>query len=240
RIQDRLAAVGRLASAVAHEIRNPLTSIAGSAHMLVSIPALADEHRQLFRIIVRESERLNQILSEFLDYSRERQYNFTPTDLVCLLEETLTLLPNRSAAPQRGVVITTDLSVPVAPTFADGDKLRQVIWNLCDNALRAMPQGGELRVALQRDSDFWVITVADSGRGISPESIENIFEPFQSGFPGGTGLGLAIVYQIVQAHSGHIAVLSAPGQGTEFTLHLRCLDPGEIPAAAPALAAATH
>jgi signal transduction histidine kinase len=96
-----------------------------------------------------------------------------------------------------------------------------VLWNLCSNALRAMTGGGTLKVSLRACGADWEIGIADTGRGISPQQIEKMFEPFQSKFEGGTGLGLAIVYQIVQAHDGKISVRSAPGQGTEVTLYLR-------------------
>ncbi len=103
----------------------------------------------------------------------------------------------------------------------DGDKLKQVFWNLCSNAIRAMPGGGILTVSLDQFEGKWRIRFQDTGAGISPQLIEKIFEPFQSGFEGGTGLGLAIVYRIIQAHEAHITVRSEPGKGTEFTLLFR-------------------
>jgi signal transduction histidine kinase len=218
RLKDRLAAVGRLAAGIAHEIRNPLTSIAGSVHVLSGISALSDEQRLLVQIVIRESDRLNNIISDFLAYAREKRYQMEEQDLVPLLQDTLTLIENGKPA---GIRIVRDWQVGRAFSTVDGDKIKQVLWNLCSNALRAMTGGGTLRVSLRACGADWEIGIADSGRGISPQQIEKMFEPFQSKFEGGTGLGLAIVYQIVQAHDGKISVRSAPGEGTEVTLYLR-------------------
>jgi two-component system sensor histidine kinase PilS (NtrC family) len=221
RMQDRLAAVGRLAAAIAHEIRNPLTSIAGSVGMLSGICDLSDEHRQLLQIVTRESERLNNIITDFLAYSRGKQYQFTKVDLLPLLEDTLTLLEHRLVAENTGIRIERHFGVQEALALADGDKIKQVFWNFSENAVRAMHGGGTLRVSVEAVGDDWQINFADTGPGINPQIIDKIFEPFQSQFEGGTGLGLAIVYQIVQAHEGKVWARSKPGQGSVFVLRLR-------------------
>jgi two-component system sensor histidine kinase PilS (NtrC family) len=204
RMQDRLAAVGRLAAAIAHEIRNPLSSIAGSASMLVSMPNLNDEHRQLLQIVTRESERLNGIITDFLAYSRNKQYKLADVDLLPLLEDTLTLLEHRLLAENTGIHIERKFAVTEAKALADGDKIKQVFWNFCENAVRAMKEGGVLTISVNVAGPDWNISFADTGPGISPQIVDKIFEPFQSQFEGGTGLGLAIVYQIVQAHDGKV------------------------------------
>jgi two-component system, NtrC family, sensor histidine kinase PilS len=214
RLRDRLTAVGRMAAGIAHEIRNPLSSIAGSAQMLSGNAALSDDQRALLSIITRESERLNSIIDDFLAYSRDRDFHFAMVDLCRLLSDTLSLLENQSAS----IRIERHFFAPMALAEADGDKLKQVFWNLCSNAVRAMPDGGTLTVMVDRVDRHWCIRFQDTGRGIPPQMMEKIFEPFQSGFEGGTGLGLAIVYRIVQAHEGQIAVSSEPGRGTTFTL----------------------
>jgi two-component system, NtrC family, sensor histidine kinase PilS len=223
RIQDRLAAVGRLAAAIAHEIRNPLTSIAGSVSMLSGAAEMTEEQRQLLQIVTRESERLNNIISDFLAYSRGKQYRFDRVDLVQLLDDTLTLLEHRLVAENTGIRIERNLKFHEAPTLADGDKVKQVFWNFCQNAVRAMKNGGTLTVSLESIGDDWQINFADTGHGMTPQQSEKIFEPFQSGFDGGTGLGLAIVYQIVQAHEGKVWARSRPDEGTTFVLRLRRL-----------------
>jgi two-component system sensor histidine kinase PilS (NtrC family) len=214
RLRDRLAAVGRLASGIAHEIRNPLSSIAGSVKMLSGIAALTDDQRALVGIVTRESERLNAIISDFLTYSRDRSFQATRIDLRQLLSDTLTLLENRPS----GIQIERNFAYDAAITQGDGDKLKQVFWNLSSNALRAMPNGGVLTVSLDQSQDDWRIRFQDTGEGIPSQLLEKIFEPFQSGFEGGTGLGLAIVDRIIQDHDARISVRSAPGKGTEFTL----------------------
>ncbi len=253
RMQDRLAAVGRLAAAIAHEIRNPLTSIAGSVSMLSGIPEMSEEHRHLLEIVTRESQRLNGIITDFLAYSRGKQYHFEKADLVRLLEDTLTLMRHRMTAENTAIAIEDRFSVPEAWVLADGDKIKQVFWNFAENAVRAMRDGGTLKVGIERLGDDWQVSFADTGTGMTPQQTEKIFEPFQSNFEGGTGLGLAVVYQIVQAHEGKVWARSKPGQGTTFILRLRRLDaerqasritPAEnsaapaLPAAAPAQLAA--
>ncbi len=223
RMQDRLAAVGRLAAAIAHEIRNPLTSIAGSVSMLSGLPEMNEDHRRLLDIVTRESQRLNAIITDFLAYSRTKKFQFDRVDLIRLVEDTLTLMDHRMAAEKTGIEIKRRF-VCEAWVLADGDKLKQVFWNLCENAVRAMKGGGTLTAAVESLGDDWQVSFMDTGMGMTPQQIEKIFEPFQSNFEGGTGLGLAIVYQIVQAHDGKVWARSKPGQGTTFVLRLRRLE----------------
>ncbi len=245
RMQDRLAAVGRLAAAIAHEIRNPLTSIAGSVSMLSGIPEMNEEHRQLLEIVTRESQRLNNIITDFLTYSRGKQYHFEKVDLVRLAEDTLTLMRHRMTTENTGITIESRFAVPEAWVLADGDKIKQVFWNFAQNAVRAMRGGGTLKVSIERQGDDWQVSFADTGTGMTPQQTEKLFEPFQSSFEEGTGLGLAVVYQIVQAHEGKVFARSKPGQGTTLILKLHRLDAEKqaacaLPAesfAAPALSA---
>jgi two-component system sensor histidine kinase PilS (NtrC family) len=127
-------------------------------------------------------------------------------------------------AENTGITIQRRFGVHEAYAIADGDKIKQVFWNVCENAVRAMTGGGTLTVSLESQGDDWQIGFTDTGAGMSPQQIEKIFEPFQSNFEGGTGLGLAIVYQIVQAHEGKVWARSKPGHGTTFVLRLRRLD----------------
>ena len=224
RMQDRLAAVGRLAAAIAHEIRNPLTSIAGSVSMLSGVPEMNEEHRRLLEIVTRESQRLNSIITDFLTYSRGKQYHFEKADLVRLVEDTLTLMRHRMISENTGITVESGFSVREAWVLADGDKIKQVFWNFAQNAVRAMPRGGTLKVSIEHQGDDWQVSFADTGTGMTPQQTEKLFEPFQSNFEGGTGLGLAVVYQIVQAHEGKVWARSKPGQGTTLVLRLRRLD----------------
>ena len=221
RVQDRLAAVGRLSAAIAHEVRNPLTSIAGCASLLAEMPDLNEEHRRLLQIVTRESERLNGIITDFLAFSRTKKFTFEYVNLIPLLEDTLTLLEQRLEAQNISIRVERRYAVDKAMAMADGDRMKQVFWNFCENALRAMGKGGTLTIGIEQHESDWQFTFADTGPGMSPQMIEKIFEPFQSGFEGGTGLGLAIVYQIVQAHEGKVFARSKQGQGCTFVLQLR-------------------
>jgi len=192
--------------------------------MLSELPEMNHEHRHLLDIVTRESQRLNGIITDFLAYSKPKQYQFERVDLVRLVQDTLTLLEQRMKAENTGIRIDRKFEVPDAWAIADGDKIKQVFWNFCENAVRAMCSGGTLTVTLESWGDEWQIGFSDTGTGMSAQQTEKIFEPFQSKFEGGTGLGLAIVYQIVQAHEGKVWARSKQEQGTTFILRLRRLD----------------
>jgi len=217
--KERMAALGRLSAAIAHEIRQPLTAMTGALKELARLAPLEDDDKKLVQIVSRESQRLNQIITEFLNYSREKSYSFVDLDMVSLIEETLLLL-ERNAATSSKVRIERNFTERQQRALADRDAIKQVFWNLCNNALRAMPHGGVLSVGVEADPDYVKISIRDTGTGFDRGMAGRLFEPFQSGFAGGTGLGLAIVYQILQAHKGRIRVETEPGHGSEFIVEL--------------------
>lgn len=220
RAKDRMATLGRLAAGITHEIRNPLASIAGSAKLLQGIANLNEDQAKLVDIVRRESARLDKLVSHFLAYSREQRFEFRPADLVNLLEETLLLLEQHPLFNRRCRVNRNFPKRPVIATI-DADKIRQVFWNICDNALKAMPRGGTLTAEIEDDRGENVrVVFGDTGVGFTPAQLEKIFEPFEPGSSHGTGLGLAIIHRIVTGHQGRIQVESRPGQGSRFWIEL--------------------
>jgi len=219
RTKDRMATLGRMAAGIAHEIRNPLASIAGSVKLLQSISELDEDQAKLITIVSRESERLNKLASDFLLYARDQRFEFHRVDVVNLLEETLLMVEHH---PLFSPAIHIDRKLPRRPVnmLADADKLRQVFWNICDNSLKAMPEGGTLTAQAEEVGKRVRVVLGDTGIGFTSVQLDKVFEPFQSGFSEGTGLGLALVYQIIRAHQGSIQVDSQPGKGARFVIDL--------------------
>ena len=219
RRQDRLAAIGRMAASIAHEIRNPLASMRGSIQMLRSEMDDESSQTELMEIILRESDRLNRIITDFLNYARPRSITQSRVDVGDLLHQTFALLQH---SPEISSTQSIEEQLPTEPAITEGDagQLKQVFWNLARNALQAMPNGGTLCARVETNSHNRLrISFSDTGRGMSPEQVEHLFEPFSS-TTGGTGLGLSIVYQIIRDHGGTINVRSLEGQGTTITIEL--------------------
>lgn len=212
---DRLAALGRLSANIAHEIRNPLASLTGAIEALATGATVAEERDRLTQIVLRESERLDQMIKAFLDYARPTALHLGRVDISEIVEEVLLLLEHRELPPGLKIVRTvpSGLAWPL-----DQHRLRQALWNLCLNAVQAMPTGGELTVEAGAHNNALRIAVSDTGEGIAAADLGHVFEPFFSTKDGGSGLGLALVHRIVHEHGGDIEVNSTPGLGTTFVL----------------------
>jgi two-component system, NtrC family, sensor histidine kinase PilS len=227
RVSEKLAAVGEMAAQLAHEIRNPLGAISGSAQVLMAEADVTDDQNRLLSIITRESRRLSDALNQFLYQARPARMGAGPVDLAPLIEEAVALLINGpEVKPEHRLNFQRDSGPHVC--LADADQLLQVFWNLARNGLEAMPAGGTLRVELLRRGDEVLLVVSDEGHGLGEGDPHLLFEPLRSGSRMGTGLGLAIVYRIVREHLGDITMRNTASQGTEVEVRL----PAVVPAAA--------
>ena len=219
RLKERMAAVGRMAAGIAHEIRNPLTAMQASVEILRSRANLPVKDERLLDILMRESDRLNQFIEDFLNYARPRKYQKQLLDLVPVLKDSVTLLRNSP-----GILDTHSIQLEIESQsiqiLGSADQLNQVFWNLAQNAIRAMPNGGELKIRLREmDGSAAQIVFQDSGIGMSQEEQAQLFQPFHSGFAGGLGLGLSIIFQIMEDHQGKISFESQKGRGTRVLLN---------------------
>ncbi len=218
---DRLAAVGRLSANMAHEIRNPLASISGAVEALAKELPPDQRRNRLLEIVLRESGRLNDLVSDFLEYARPAPLAPLLADMALLLDEVLLLIEHRSLPPNLKIIREYGESLVAR---VDPQQMRQAIWNLCLNAVQSIPDGsGEVRVGARLspgEPGGLQIWIADTGQGIAEEDLPHIYEPFYSTKPEGSGLGLALVYRVMQDHGGHIDVKTRPGEGTTFTLTL--------------------
>jgi two-component system sensor histidine kinase PilS (NtrC family) len=219
---DRLADLGRLAAGLAHELRNPLASMMGSVELLRAAAVAADD-RRLLDIVLREGNRLAQLVAEFLAFARPAPPRHEPVDLAQLAGETLDAFAHDPSAA--GVEVARQLAP--APVRAAAGQLRGVLWNLLLNAAQAVPAGepgarrGAVRVRCAPTPEGGAeLSVEDDGPGIAPADQDRLFTPFFTTKPEGTGLGLATVHRIVDAHGGTVAVASSPGQGARFTVRL--------------------
>lgn len=220
RRKDRLAAVGRVAAGLAHEIRNPLGAMRGAIQVLESKMPPESAQTSLMDIILRESDRLNSIITNFLGYARPAAVDFADTNVGEAIKDTLILLKHSPEVNENHRLVD-DLVDETIIISADAAQLKQIFWNLARNALQAMQDGGELRVGLETIPNNRIrIVFEDTGTGMSPDQVEQLFEPFSNSTSGGTGLGLSIVYQIVKDHNGAINVRSQKGKGTTITVEL--------------------
>lgn len=229
RRSDRLAGVGELAASIAHELRNPLASIRGSVELLSSELQVHDQHAQLMELILRESNRLNTIITDFLVFARMRPTQARPIALDGFLEDLQFQLQQHVAASGHGVEVHCRGYAPDLHLAADPEQLTQAILNLAINACEAMHGQGRLDVLVGRADEGCEVCVRDSGPGLPPDSLEDIFTPFVTTKQHGTGLGLPMVARIVHGHGGTVEARNNPAGGAEFVLRLPLASPEPEP-----------
>jgi two-component system sensor histidine kinase PilS (NtrC family) len=218
KLKEKWAALGELSSNIAHEIRNPLASLKGSIEMLKEDAIPRNQKQRLMEIALKEMERLNRIITDFLTYSRPTPSEFRRCELHNILDETLELL--KHVEQYRGNISICKKYTGTLEADVDPQKMRQVFWNLGLNAIEAMPQGGDLIVSTRSTDATAEIMFQDSGIGIGDHDVGRIFYPFFTTKENGTGLGLAIAYRIIEEHAGSINVKSNSGFGTTFEVIL--------------------
>lgn len=216
---QRLAAVGSLAAGVAHEIRNPLSSLKGFATYFRQRYGGVPDDVKMADIMIQEVDRLNRVITELLEFSRPLSLQRVETDAAALVRQVLDTIERQ--AGEKGIAVRAELPPGLPAVRIDPDRLTQVLLNLFLNALAAMDRGGVLSVGLALQENRTLrITVGDSGTGIRREDLGRVFDPYFTTKASGTGLGLAIVHRIVEAHDGEIRLDSEPGKGTTFTVLL--------------------
>jgi signal transduction histidine kinase len=216
---EKLAALGQLAAGIAHEIRNPLTSINILIHSLSENVPSGIPHKEDLKVIEEEIHRINEIVDQFLRFAKPAPPLLKKADVISIFEETLQLL--RPQIEKQGIVIQKEFQ-PLPPILMDREQMKQVALNLLLNAVQAMPEGGTLALRGRNSEDGqWIhISIQDSGMGIPGEDMNKLFDPFFSTKEGGIGLGLSIAHRIIDQHHGKIEVESTPGEGTLFTVWL--------------------
>ncbi len=216
---ERLSTLGKMSSMILHDIRNPISILRGFGEMIQLVSDDPEKVSQYAASSVKEADRLNRLANELLDYSRgEIRLDVRVTPVGDVIDLAVDSLEERFQ--RRGVSVTVRNEVPV-PVLLDADRMGRVLTNLCDNARKAMSKGDHLTVVARMEGEYVVFQVSDTGRGMEPDVVAHIFEPFYSSSPdGGTGLGMVIVKSVVEAHRGTIAVESVPGKGTTVTVRI--------------------
>lgn len=220
-LRERLAEAGRVSATLAHEIRNPLASISSAVQVLKSEFAGNGELGRLMEIIVRESNRVSQLLEQFLDFASPSKKMFSEIDLGMLLYEVQEMLRSSGELDGDKIRIDGNYLFRRVTYYGNPNHFKQIFWNLMKNALKAMPEGGKLSINFYNSRrDGLKIVISDTGIGMSEKDRENLFVPFYSGFGEGRGLGLATVKRLVEDYDGKIQINSDPGRGTEVIITL--------------------
>jgi two-component system sensor histidine kinase PilS (NtrC family) len=220
---EKLAAIGEMAAGIAHEIKNPLASMSGSTQLLKKEVNNTPVARKLMDILLRETNRLNSLTNDFLLFARPSPEEIEPVELSSAIGDTLELF-KKDGFSQDKITVVEDLASDIW-TEMDPKHTRQILWNLLLNSAQAIDGNGTIQVSLNIVEDMVQVTVKDTGRGMSEETISKIFDPFFTTKAHGTGLGLSIVHRLLESYNGRLDVQSQQGQGSTFTLYLKRIDP---------------
>ena len=212
---ERLFAVGQMAAGLAHELRNPLASVAGAAGILQRNARLEPKYQECLEIINKESQRLNRLLTEFLDFARPRAPKYQTVEVDSLIKSVIQLAAH--GIGQNTITLRKNVEPDLPPVEGDPELLKQMLLNLIINAIQAMPDGGEVVVSASLQDARLLVRVQDRGSGISAENRDKIFDPFFTTKDGGTGLGLPVTHQIVQQHGGILTAEANPDRGMTFS-----------------------
>lgn len=219
-IKNRLAAAGEISAQLAHEIRNPLAAISGSVQLLKDELGLNEKQGVLMDIVIKESQRVSTSIEQFLNLASPGKQTFSSIDLPAVLSETLALL-QRGGELDGNCRIEGNYKSAKVRYFGNPNQFKQIFWNLIRNALKAMPQGGTLTIDFNRIKGREIqVRFADTGKGMSEEEREKVFEPFYSGFKDGSGIGMVVVRRIIEDYNGKIEVASKLNKGTEIVITL--------------------
>jgi two-component system sensor histidine kinase PilS (NtrC family) len=229
RLKERMAALGQMAAGMAHELRNPLAAISGAVQYLKGEFSPQGEALELMDIILRESDRLDQAIADFLTFTRPGEFAAQRVDLVSLTEDSVKLL-RKSREFHPGHRVRTSYEEPRMDCDVDPNRLKQIFWNLATNALKAMPDGGQVGIEVRWVSGAQEVEISfvDTGVGMDEQQQRLYFQPFSSSFAEGTGLGAAIVYRVVEEHGGKIHLESGAGAGTRVRIVLPRRQPGAL------------
>lgn len=218
RRKEQMAALGTLASGIAHEVRNPLSSIKGYAGFFGSLFEEHSENKQAAQMMIQEIDRVDRVISELLEFARPADLHLRPTQPEPLIRHSLGIV--RHEARSAGIRITEKLDTPLPQVFLDPDRFTQVLLNLYLNSIQAMKRGGNLTVEVRIKQDAMVFAVSDTGHGIAPENLASVFNPYYTTKKNGTGLGLAIAHKIIESHNGILRLDSVKGKGTTFSISI--------------------
>jgi two-component system, sporulation sensor kinase A len=210
---EKLSAIGQLSAAVAHEVRNPLTSVKGFLQLYHD-----KINPEILTLMVSELERIEDIITEFLSLAKPQAITYQPTDMTKLIQSTLSLMETQ--ARLKDVVIYTDFALLGTPLQCESNQIKQVLINVIKNGIESMPFGGNLKIKTRVTKNTYILSISDEGVGISEERLKHIGEPFFSNKDSGTGLGLVVCYKIIHEHGGDMKFHSVSGEGTTVTITL--------------------